>query len=79
MKRGRRRKCLCCGGLFRPDPRSYIQERSMQPGRRSQAVGRKMNEASVNDFLGKGGRNPGGQGMVAIKCISRGKEARRTK
>lgn len=22
MKRGRRRKCLCCGDLFRPDPRN---------------------------------------------------------
>jgi len=27
MKRGRRRKCLCCGGLFRPDPRNRRHQR----------------------------------------------------
>jgi hypothetical protein len=27
MKRGRRRKCLCCGGLFRPDPRNRWHQR----------------------------------------------------
>jgi hypothetical protein len=27
MKRGRRRKCLCCGDLFRPDPRNHRHQR----------------------------------------------------
>lgn len=27
MKRGRRRKCLCCGGLFRPDSRNRWHQR----------------------------------------------------
>lgn len=27
MKRGRRRKCLCCGNLFRPDPRNRRHQR----------------------------------------------------
>jgi hypothetical protein len=27
MKRGRRRKCLCCGSLFRPDPRNRWHQR----------------------------------------------------
>jgi len=27
MKRGTRRKCLCCGSLFRPDPRNRRHQR----------------------------------------------------
>ena len=49
MKRGRRRKCLCCGGLFRPDPRNRRHQRYC-----SQPACRKASKAaSQRRWLGK--------------------------
>lgn len=65
MKRARRRKCLCCGELFRPDPRNLRHQRHCG----SAACRHASKAASQRRWLAKSGNRDYFQGAINVARV----------